>query len=206
MRLSTISVLAISFSSVFAVPIASKRSPGFFGDLETGLKNLANSNATVSGVISTIGQSIANPKLTAARLEVVKSLSDTTGALNQISSQATASNNAGIAPLVTQAQQGVKQAQDGVDNIGEALVSGATPSKTDQKSVAVGIKQALLAINAMPAAVTTANSALSSAISSGQSAVASLSQGGQGVLSASGLSLTDLGLPADFATSDSLTS
>jgi len=176
--------------------------PNFFSDIGTGIKNLVNSNATASGVLGTIEQSITNPKLTAARIKVVSSLASTSSALTAINSAAQTSGNAGVQSLVTQAQGGLTQAKDGVDRIGVALVTGGTPQKSDQKDTAIGIKQALLAINGMQAATTTPDASLSSAIQKGQTAVQDLSAGGQGVIAASGISFADLGLPDDFATSD----
>jgi len=163
------------------------------------VENVINSNATVSGVAKTIVQSIENPQLTAARIEVLKGLSSTRSALNAIGPQANATDNAGVASLVATAQGGVNTAQDGINRIGDSLVSGQTPATSDQKDVAIGIKQARDAINNMTAAVTTPDDTLSTAITSGQNAVVGLQQGGQGVLSAAGLTFADLGLPDNFA-------
>jgi len=197
-------VLSVLASTALSAPV--KR--GFLGDIENGIKgaakevsNLANSNATLSGVAGTLVQSIENPKLTAARLTVVKGLSDAQTALSQVSSQAGATGNANVTSLVSTAQSGLDSAHTAVNNIGEALVSGATPAKSDQAATAVGIKQFLDTVNQMSAAITTPDATLSTNIASAQTAANTLQQGGEGVLSASGVSFADLGLPDNFADS-----
>jgi len=195
MRFSLLALATLSCTTLtLAAPLhVLKRS--FLSGLENGVSSAVQG---VSGVAKNIAQSVENPKLTAARLEVLGSLGTTQAALSAIGSQASATNNAGVTPLVATAQGGLSAAGAGVGRIGESLVTGQTPSKSDQKDTAIGIKQALDAINNMTAAVTTPDDTLSAAIKSGQSAVAGLQQGGKGVLSASGLTLADLGLPDNF--------
>jgi len=190
--------------ATFALTSTSLGAPlkrNFLSSIGGAISNLKNANATLSGIVGTVVQSVENPQLTAARLEVLKSLSAAGSTLSQIDTQAKATGNSGVSTLVAAAQTGVSSAQKGIDNIGAALVSGNKPSTADQKNVAVGIKGARDAVNQMPAAITTPDATLSSNIASAQGAVQGLQTGGQDVLSASGLSLTDLGLPANFATS-----
>jgi len=71
MRFSILAIAALSCSSIsLAAPIRVEER-NFLDDLkngaqkiEQGIGNLANSNATAGGILGTIGQSIANPKLT----------------------------------------------------------------------------------------------------------------------------------------------
>ncbi|KAF8530073.1 hypothetical protein BU17DRAFT_78616 [Hysterangium stoloniferum] len=192
MRVSTIALALFALSPLcLAAPVVQR---GFFDNIGTKLQN-----ATLGGIAKTIGQSIANPQLTVARITVAKNLGDVSKDLETINSQANANGNTGVTGLVDTARGGITSAQQGVDNIGQSLISGTTPSKTDQKNVAVGIKTARDAINQMAAAITTADSVLSGDISQAQKDATELQQGGQGVLAASGVTLADLGLPDDFA-------
>ncbi|KAF8519307.1 hypothetical protein JB92DRAFT_2899526 [Gautieria morchelliformis] len=196
---AAVSILALASTS-YAAPV--KRD--FLGAIKgaaTEVGNLINSNATLSGIAGTAVQSIENPQLTAARLTVIKGLSDAQTALTQINSQANATGNTGVTSLVATGQTGVTNAHAALNSIGDALVSGTTPSKDDQKTVAVGIKAVRDAVNQMPAAITTPDSTLSSSITAAQGTMQSLQNGGEGVLSAQGLTFADLGLPDDFATS-----
>jgi len=180
MRASYLSILALLPLSL-AVPIH-----------RSGQRDLG-------GLIGNIEQTFDNPALTGARLEVVKSLGDTSSALATVNTQAGSTSNAGVQSLVTQAQSGLAAAKGGVGKIGVALVTGSTPSKTDQATVAQGIHDAETAINGMSAAITTPDQTLSSNIASAVSSVGSLKNGGEAVLAASNLTLADLGLPASFA-------
>ncbi|KAF8592272.1 hypothetical protein K439DRAFT_397036 [Ramaria rubella] len=200
MRVSYLSILAILPLSL-AVPIHKhpRDIGGILGDIANGAAKLINPNATAAGIVGTVEQSIENPALTGARIDVVKSLGDTNSALNKVNAQATSTNNAGVQSLVTQAQSGLSAAQSGVGNIATDLLSGTTPSKTDQKNVAVGIHNAETAINGMAGAITTPDQTLSSNIADAVSSVDSLKTGGESVLAASNLTLADLGLPESFA-------
>jgi hypothetical protein len=110
---------------------------GFFDDVKNAAKgavteigNLIHSNATLSGVISTVGQSISNPDLTKARIQVIKGLSDTQDALNQIRTQANSTNNADVVTLANTAQTGISQTHSAINKIGDALVSGNKPDSS----------------------------------------------------------------------------
>jgi len=203
MRVSYLSILAILPISL-AAPIHSyaKALPAqrdLLSSIADGAAKLINPNATAGGIVGTVKQSIDNPALTGARIEVVKSLGDTGAALGKVSTQAGATGNDGVKQLVTQAQSGLTAATGGVGKIGIALVTGTKPSKDDQKNVAQGIHDAETAIKGMTAAITTPDQTLSSDIAGAVTSVGALKDGGQGVLAASNLTLADLGLPADFA-------
>ena len=144
MHISCIAVATLaltSASSCLAAPL--KRD--FFGAITSAADNLINSNATLSGIVGTVAQSIENPQLTAgacpesialdtcsrgptARLTVINGLSDTQTSLSQIASTASATGNTGVTNLVATGQAGVSSAHQGIDNIGSALVSGSKPS------------------------------------------------------------------------------
>ncbi|KZT34491.1 hypothetical protein SISSUDRAFT_1052736 [Sistotremastrum suecicum HHB10207 ss-3] len=189
-------VLALLFSSALAAPASLVQERGIIDDIKNAAHNLEN--ATVSGVVNTLKQSIENPALTEARLEVIKGISQTTSALTAITAQANSTDNLAVASISKQAQQGVNNAQQGIDNIGQALISGNTPSKTDQKNVAQGIKTVQDGVACMPSAITKPDETLNQKIAAGQTALGLLRAGGEGVLSASNLSFGDLGLPDDF--------
>ncbi|KAF8583694.1 hypothetical protein K439DRAFT_1634222 [Ramaria rubella] len=205
MRFSCVAIASLALSP-FALAAPVRR--GLLSDIGNGIKgaatevgNLINSNATLAGVAGTVVQSVENPQLTAARITVLKGLSDMSTDLNQIGTQANATGNTGVATLANTAQTGISSAHVAINNIGEALVSGTKPSIADQKTVAVGIKGARDAVNQMTAAITTPDSTLTSNIATAQSDVTSLQQGGEDVLSADNLTFADLGLPDNFADS-----
>ena len=66
-----------------------------------------------------------------ARQQVVNGLNSTASALNTVSAQANATGNTGVGTLVTAAQSELNAAVSGVANIGAAISSGATPSRTE---------------------------------------------------------------------------
>jgi len=184
---SVLSILALSASSL-AGPIHSR---SLLSEIKGDLQN-----ATIGGVANTIKQTVSNPALTLARVEVVKGLKDTGSAISAIN----ATGNADVAPFVAQGATGLQSAQKGVDNIGQALVSNSAPSSDDQKAVAEGIKAAQDAIQCMSTAAK-GDAKLTAALAQATTAVGGLRAGGEGVLKASNKSFTDLGLPADFDTS-----
>jgi len=198
MRVSSFSVLVVVPFS-FAAPILSNR--GFFGDAATAVGNLINSNATLSGVAGAVKQSVENPALTIARVQVVKNLAAMQKSIDTMGPEADATGNAGVTSLIANAQQGVSTAHDAINRIGDALVSGTATNKDDQKDVAVGIKDAQTAVNAMSAAITTPDAQLSSDIDTATTNAQKLAADGEEVLSASDLTFADLGLPDDFASS-----
>jgi len=201
MRVSYISILAIlplSLAAPIHHPDKTVTERGI-GDLLDGAAKLVNPNATAAGIAGTIKQSIDNPALTGARIDVVKSLGDTNQALSKVSAQASSTGNTGVQTLVTQAQAGLTAAKGGVTKIGTALVSGAKPAAADQKTVAQGIHDADTAIKGMNAAITTPDQTLSSNIADAATSVGSLKAAGNADLAASNLTLADLGLPASFA-------
>jgi len=182
-------------------------------DLKSALGSIGNAvssvlqNGTVSGIASTVAQSITNPQLTAARVEVVKGLSDVSKAFTTISEQAKATNNSQIVALATKGAGGIGIAQPAIDNIAQALISGQTASTEDQKNVAVGIKQCQDAVQCMVGAgnstaassvMPNPDSQLSSDIEDATTKVGSLRAGGEGVINSEAKGFAALGLPDNF--------
>jgi len=184
---TVLSVLALSASSL-AGPVYSR---SLLSSIKGDLQNLKN--ATIGGVVNTVKQSVSNPALTLARVEVVTGLKNTATALTAIN----ATGNADVAPFVAQSSAGLKAAQGGVNNIGQALISNVAPSANDQKVVAEGIKSAQDAIQCM-STVAKGDANLTATIAQATTAVGGLRAGGESVLKASNKSFTALGLPADF--------
>jgi len=181
---TVLSVLALSASSL-AGPVYSR---SLLSQIKGDLKN-----ATIGGVVNTIKQTVSNPALSLARVEVVTGLKNTATALTAVN----ATGNADVAPFVAQGSAGLKAAQGGVNNIGQALISNVAPSANDQKVVAEGIKAAQDAIQCM-STVAKGDANLTATIAQATTAVGGLRAGGEGVLKASNKSFTALGLPADF--------
>lgn len=64
-------------------------------------------------------------------MTVIKGLSDTQTSLSQIDSQANSTGNSGVSSLVATGQTGVTSAHDAINRIGDALLSGSTPSTNE---------------------------------------------------------------------------
>jgi len=193
------SPLVILSSSLILTTVAAPIQQASQNDVDTFLKDFSDSltsqlSASISGAVDAVKQFLANPALAVARIQVVQGLNETADAVAKVSADANSTDNAGVQNLVTQAQGGIDQIVAAVGRIGQAISTGTTPNKNDQKLVAEGINTTATAINSMEGAVKNQDDNLSSDIQAAVSGITDLINGAKAVLAASNISLADLGI------------
>jgi len=175
--------LALIPASTLAAPVPA---PGLLQSIGDAIKKIP--------LIGAVADSIENPALLASRLQVVEGLAQCKGALQSIIKETAGGDNASVGDTANTALAGISKAQGAVDSIGKAILSGGTPQRSDQATVAQGLDEAQGSISSLASQVTTPSSKLTKDITAATSGVALAIKGGEGVLAASGLSFADVGV------------
>jgi len=124
---------AILFSSFITLGCLAAPTPaipnlprGLFGSITGALQNLGNDlqNATLTGLASTVAQSVENPTLTKDRIQVVTGLAASAKALTAITTAANTAQNNQVMSFAAQGAQGLSTASSAVSRIGQSLITG----------------------------------------------------------------------------------
>jgi len=190
MRFSTL-LLALIPATTLAAPVPA---PDFLGSLGDLL-------GKVPPIVGAVTDSIKRPELLLARLEVAGGLTQTKGALQSIIDETAGGANAPVSTTAKTALESIDSAQAAVNSIGQAILSGNTPQRSDQATVAQSLVEAQGPIGLLASQVVNSSIKLTNDINGATIGLALTLKGAQGVLDASGLSPADVGINAPLVAS-----